>query len=615
MATAPGREQPILQGLDAEFTAGEVIGIVGPSGAGKSTLARCLVGIWPDTQGEVLLDGQPIGDWQREELGPHLGYLPQDIELFDGTIAENIARFGEVDSEQVIEAARRTGLHDMILRFPKGYDTPMGEAGSLLSGGQRQRIGLARALYGDPALVVLDEPNANLDDAGEAALVQALRDLKARGKTVFMIVHQPHLLATADRVLVLEQGQVTRIAPVVVKHAAAPTLDSCLMKNNVTDVEAVELQTDTRAPVRLGFWVLVVGFGLFLAWAAWAPLDEGVVGPGHGVRRDAAQDHPAPAGRRHQGRAGAAKASGSSAATCWWCWTTPPCAPASSPSARTTWRSGPRRAACWPRPLARPASTSTPTCCGADDAVRAAVDGGAAPADGLAPGRAARRDGGRPAVDRRPTRARPPACSRCWRAAASRRRSRPGSSSSVRALAAEGYAPRNQALQLEQQQAELTAGMTDLRDQHPARAQCRRRGAACAWPSGSRSTCSEVSIQLAEVRKEVQANQERLAAVTAELERMVIKSPVDGQVVGLALAQAGGGVVTPGQKLMDIVPEGETLLLDAKVPPQVIDRIKAGENAEVRFSSLRRLADAGGARQAGVAVGRCHDRAGGRRVS
>ncbi len=225
VATAPGREEPILRGLNAEFKAGEVIGIVGPSGAGKSTLARCIVGIWPDTQGQVLLDGHPIGDWQRQALGAHLGYLPQDIELMDGTIAENIARFGNVDSEQVIEAARRTGLHDMILRLPKGYDTPMGEAGSLLSGGQRQRIGLARAMYGDPALVVLDEPNAALDDVGEAALVQTLRDLKARGKTVFMIVHQPHLLATTDRVLVLEQGQVVRIAPVVLKPAAAPTLD------------------------------------------------------------------------------------------------------------------------------------------------------------------------------------------------------------------------------------------------------------------------------------------------------------------------------------------------------------------------------------------------------
>ncbi len=226
VATAPGREQPILRGIDAEFKAGEVIGVVGPSGAGKSTLARCLVGIWPDMQGRVLLDGHAIGDWQREALGPHLGYLPQDIELLDGSIAENIARFGEVDSEQVIEAARRTGLHDMILRLPKGYDTPMGEAGSLLSGGQRQRVALARALYGDPALVVLDEPNASLDDVGEAALLQALRDLKSRGKTVFMIVHQPHLLAAADRVLVLEQGQVSRIATVAVRPAEAPPLDN-----------------------------------------------------------------------------------------------------------------------------------------------------------------------------------------------------------------------------------------------------------------------------------------------------------------------------------------------------------------------------------------------------
>jgi ATP-binding cassette subfamily C exporter for protease/lipase len=227
VATAPGREEPILRGLDAEFKAGEVIGIVGPSGAGKSTLARCLVGIWPDTQGQVLLDGHPIGDWQRQALGAQLGYLPQDIELMDGNIAENIARFGNVDSEQVIEAARRTGLHDMILRLPKGYDTPMGEAGSLLSGGQRQRIGLARALYGDPALVVLDEPNASLDDAGEAALVHAVRDLEARGKTVFMVAHQQHLLAAADRVLVLEQGQLVRLAPVVLKPdaAAAPTVD------------------------------------------------------------------------------------------------------------------------------------------------------------------------------------------------------------------------------------------------------------------------------------------------------------------------------------------------------------------------------------------------------
>ena len=149
-------------------------------------------------------------------LGPHIGYLPQDIELFEGSIAENIARFGKVNPQQVIEAATSTGIHEMVLRFPKGYDTPMGEAGSLLSGGQRQRVGLARALYGRPQLLVLDEPNANLDDAGEAALVRAVRDMREQGSTVFMVVHQRGVLAAADRVLVLNEGRVVqfgRIAP------------------------------------------------------------------------------------------------------------------------------------------------------------------------------------------------------------------------------------------------------------------------------------------------------------------------------------------------------------------------------------------------------------------
>ena len=210
VATAPKREKPILKGLDVQFEAGEVVGIVGPSGAGKSTLARCLIGIWPQTEGEVLLDGHPVRQWAREELGPHIGYLPQDIELFEGSIAENIARFGEVDSARVIEAAQRTGIHDMILRLPKGYDTPMGIAGGLLSGGQRQRIGLARAIYGNPELVVLDEPNANLDEIGVLALGRTVQELKARGTTVFMIVHQRNLLAVADRVLVLNDGVITQ---------------------------------------------------------------------------------------------------------------------------------------------------------------------------------------------------------------------------------------------------------------------------------------------------------------------------------------------------------------------------------------------------------------------
>lgn len=223
VASAPGRERPILKGLNVNFNAGEVVAIVGPSGAGKSTLARCIIGIWPDVQGQVLLDGRDINAWSRDDLGPHLGYLPQDIELFEGTIAENIGRFGDLKSEWVIDAAQRTGIHDMILRFPKGYDTPMGVAGGMLSGGQRQRVGLARAIYGNPALVVLDEPNANLDDVGETALIRTVQDLRQRGKTVFMVVHQRNLLSVADRVLVLNDGVITQFGQLAVQASAATT--------------------------------------------------------------------------------------------------------------------------------------------------------------------------------------------------------------------------------------------------------------------------------------------------------------------------------------------------------------------------------------------------------
>jgi ATP-binding cassette, subfamily C, bacterial exporter for protease/lipase len=208
VASASGRMSPILKGIDLQVTAGTVVAVLGPSGSGKSTLARVMMGIWPDVGGEVLLDGLPIQGWDRVELGPHLGYLPQDIELFEGSIAENIARFGEVDSDKVIAAARCAGLHEMILRFPKGYDTSIGEAGNLLSGGQRQRIGLARAIYGDPALIVLDEPNANLDEAGEMALVRTVLELKGKGKTIFLITHRPGALAVADRVVVLQDGKI-----------------------------------------------------------------------------------------------------------------------------------------------------------------------------------------------------------------------------------------------------------------------------------------------------------------------------------------------------------------------------------------------------------------------
>ncbi|MDR0635296.1 MAG: type I secretion system permease/ATPase, partial [Azoarcus sp.] len=222
IADAAGRSQPILQDISLEIPAGIALGVKGPSGSGKSTLARVLLGIWPDVGGEVLLDDVPLHGLERTELGANLGYLPQDVELFDGTIAENVARFGEIDPALVIEACQQAGVHEMILRFPKGYDTQIGEGGSFLSGGQRQRIGLARALYGNPRLVVLDEPNANLDEAGDRALLQAVMALKERGVTLVLISHRPHIMAAMDTLLIMEDGRVQRLEPVRQKNAAAP---------------------------------------------------------------------------------------------------------------------------------------------------------------------------------------------------------------------------------------------------------------------------------------------------------------------------------------------------------------------------------------------------------
>ena len=212
-ATATGRATPILKDISLSAQPGTVTVVLGPSGSGKSTLARVIVGIWPQVTGDVLLDDLPLQGWDRVELGPHVGYLPQDIELFEGTIAENIARFSALESDKVIEAAKSAGLHDMILRLPKGYDTPIGEAGNLLSGGQRQRVGLARAVYGNPVLVVLDEPNANLDDVGEAALMQTVRELKAKGKTVILITHRPGAIAVADHLVLLQDGRIATMGP------------------------------------------------------------------------------------------------------------------------------------------------------------------------------------------------------------------------------------------------------------------------------------------------------------------------------------------------------------------------------------------------------------------
>lgn len=209
----PGAQTPALRGINLQIEANEVIGVIGPSAAGKSTLARAILGVWPLYAGKVRLDGADIQNINRDELGPYLGYLPQDIELFDGTIAENIARFGEVDPDQVVAAARKAGVHEMILQLPNAYNTRIGEAGSVLSGGQRQRVGLARALYGDPVLVVLDEPNSNLDDQGEAALAQAMSDLKRVGGTVLIISHRISILGSVDKILVLREGQVQIFGP------------------------------------------------------------------------------------------------------------------------------------------------------------------------------------------------------------------------------------------------------------------------------------------------------------------------------------------------------------------------------------------------------------------
>lgn len=213
VAVPPGSQVAVLKGVGFGIAHGEIVAVIGPSASGKSTLARLLVGVWPPHGGKVRLDGADVYLWNKEELGPYIGYLPQDIELFDGTIAENIARFGEVDPEKVIAAAQRAGVHEMILRFPLGYDTPIGVGGAVLSGGQRQRIALARALYGDPALIVLDEPNSNLDDAGEMALVQALLQLKAAGKTVVVITHRMNILSVVDRILLLREGVAQAYGP------------------------------------------------------------------------------------------------------------------------------------------------------------------------------------------------------------------------------------------------------------------------------------------------------------------------------------------------------------------------------------------------------------------
>ncbi len=237
--TAPGTQTLLLRGVQFVLQPGEVLGIVGPSGAGKTTLARLLVGLWPATTGKVRLDGVDVFTWNKNELGPYVGFLSQAVELFDGTVTENIARFGENDKQKVTAAAQMVGLHETIMALPQGYNTTIGLDGVVLSGGQRQRLGLARALYGDPQYIILDEPNSNLDEAGESALLVTLAGLKKRGATVVVITHRTALLAAVDKMMVIRDGQMQAYGPrdevlAAIKRAMEGANNSASQQNKLT---------------------------------------------------------------------------------------------------------------------------------------------------------------------------------------------------------------------------------------------------------------------------------------------------------------------------------------------------------------------------------------------
>lgn len=221
---APGSRTPIVQGVSFDIAPGESLALVGPSGAGKSSVVRALVGVWTPLAGAVRIDGSELAHWNRGELGEYLGYLPQTVELFAGTIAENISRFKEAEAADVILAAQRAGVHELIQGLPEGYETQIGVGGQQLSGGQRQRVGLARALFNDPAVVILDEPNANLDMEGEEALVRSLKDCKERGRTLIFVSHKMGLLALSDKTLIMADGRMRAFGATreVLQPKAAP---------------------------------------------------------------------------------------------------------------------------------------------------------------------------------------------------------------------------------------------------------------------------------------------------------------------------------------------------------------------------------------------------------
>ena len=239
MAGVPGQQVPIVRGVQFGLAKGEVLAVVGPSASGKTTLARLLVGLWPAMSGKVRLDGADVFTWDKSELGPYLGYLPQGVELLEGSLAENIARFGEVDMAQVEAAARLVGLHELIMSMPQGYNSPIGRDGAMLSGGQRQRVGLARALYGKPVFVVLDEPNSSLDEVGDLALANAIAALKQLGTTFVVMTHRTSVLGVADKMLIMRDGAQQAFGPrdevlAALQKAQQPASVAAPEKNTIT---------------------------------------------------------------------------------------------------------------------------------------------------------------------------------------------------------------------------------------------------------------------------------------------------------------------------------------------------------------------------------------------
>lgn len=241
---ASGSKRKLLQNIHFSLECGQMLAVVGPNGAGKSSLLRTLLGLWVPVSGSVRLDGVEVSDWNPDELGPCIGYVPQEAELFEATVAENIARLGEVDADRVVTAAKQAGVHELILLLPAGYDTVLGDGGYRLSAGQAQRIAIARALYGEPSLVVMDEPNAKLDDAAETALMGLLEKLRSQAVTVVYSTHRPRLLALADVMLVLQEGQQTAVGPV--RDLIAQRKDPRRERNGLTTVASAAGHPDTE---------------------------------------------------------------------------------------------------------------------------------------------------------------------------------------------------------------------------------------------------------------------------------------------------------------------------------------------------------------------------------